>query len=170
MKLFPIVSIMFAHAYTSEVVYDMYVQFCDDVMNNDFKLLDLMHHYTSGMKSVFTQECWDSLILIRQSLGGAGYSAWSAIPHLIENYSPSTTFEGDNTVMAQQSFNYLMKLASKVTKGKTKAEGVFSYINEIESLVSQSCQATSFSHFLDIENVELALKVNVAMKLKLVMK
>ena len=71
-----------------------------DAENGVFDLLDIMHHYTSGMKSVFTQQCFDSLIQIRQSLGGAGYSAWSAIPHLIENFSPSTTFEGDNTVMA----------------------------------------------------------------------
>jgi len=42
----------------------------------------------------------DSLILIRQSLGGAGYTAWSGIPTLIEEYSPQVTFEGDNTVMA----------------------------------------------------------------------
>jgi len=41
------------------------------------------------------------MILIRQSLGGAGYSAWSGIPYLIEDYSPEVTFEGDNTVMAQ---------------------------------------------------------------------
>ena len=114
MKLFPIVAQMFAHAYASEYVYQVYDQFCKDALNSDFKLLDVVHHLTSGMKSVFTQECWDSLILIRQSLGGAGYSAWSGIPHLIENYSPSTTFEGDNTVMAQQSYNYLSKLASKV--------------------------------------------------------
>lgn len=43
----------------------------------------------------------ESLLLIRQSLGGAGYSAWSGIPKYIDEYSPTVTFEGDNTVMAQ---------------------------------------------------------------------
>lgn len=51
-------------------------------------MLDVVHHYTSGMKSVFTQECLDGLILIRQSIGGAGFTAWSGIPCLIEDYSP----------------------------------------------------------------------------------
>ena len=129
-----------------------------------------MHHFTSGMKSVFTQECWDSLILIRQSLGGAGYSAWSGIPHLIENYSPSTTFEGDNTVMAQQSYNFLIKLASRVIKKKEKATGVFSYLNQLDELVTLKSKASDYQHFLDIENVELALKVNLAVNLKHVMK
>jgi hypothetical protein len=43
----------------------------------------------------------DNLMIIRQSLGGAGFSAWSGIPRLIEDFSPTVTFEGDNTVMAQ---------------------------------------------------------------------
>lgn len=129
-----------------------------------------MHHFTSGMKSVNTQECWDSLILIRQSLGGAGYSAWSGIPQLIDNFSPSTTFEGDNTVMAQQSYNYLSKLAGKVIKKGEKATGVFSYLNDLDKLVSLKCSATDYKHFLNIENVEEAIKVNVAVMLKQVMK
>lgn len=100
MKLFPVLSIMYAHSYSAHMVQVLYDQMIEDAAKGEFGTLDIMHHYTSGMKSVFTQECYDSLILIRQSLGGAGYSAWSGIPHLIENYSPSTTFEGDNTVMA----------------------------------------------------------------------
>jgi hypothetical protein len=47
---------------------------------------------------------------------------------------------------------------------------VFSYINELDNLTSLTCDAKDYQHFLDIENVELALKINVAMKLKLVIK
>ena len=42
----------------------------------------------------------DGAFMMRQALGGAGYSAWSGIPRIIDEYSPSVTFEGDNTVMA----------------------------------------------------------------------
>jgi len=72
----------------------------NDIKSNNFKLLDVLHHYTSGMKAVFTQECFDSALKIRESIGGAGYSGWSGIPNLIDDYSPNVTFEGDNTVMA----------------------------------------------------------------------
>lgn len=68
-----------------------------------------MHHYLSGMKSVYSQEALDASILVRQSLGGAGFSAWSGIPYMIEQFSPNVTLEGDNTVMAQQCFNFLIK-------------------------------------------------------------
>jgi hypothetical protein len=63
--------------------------------------MDEMHHFTSGMKSVYTQACMDGLLVARQSVGGAGYTAWSALPYLIDEFSPVVTFEGDNTVMAQ---------------------------------------------------------------------
>lgn len=62
MKLFPIMSIMYAHCYSAAHVQGIYDQMMDDAANGKFDTLDLMHHYTSGMKSVFTQECYDSLI------------------------------------------------------------------------------------------------------------
>jgi hypothetical protein len=52
------------------------------------------------MKSVYSQQCMDGLLVCRQSIGGAGYTAWSGLPYLIDNFSPVVTFEGDNTVMA----------------------------------------------------------------------
>ena len=65
MKLFPVISTMYAHAYSSQYVYNTYLKLVEGVKTGDFELLDVMHHYTSGMKSVFTQETWDSLISIR---------------------------------------------------------------------------------------------------------
>lgn len=60
----------------------------------------------------------DGLMLIRQSIGGAGYTAWSGIPSIITDFSSAVTYEGDNTVMAQQSFRYLQKLYKKARKNK----------------------------------------------------
>jgi acyl-CoA oxidase len=59
-----------------------------DIKKSKFELLDVVHHFTSGMKSVFTQECMDDMVLIRQSIGGAGFTAWSGLPAIIEDYSP----------------------------------------------------------------------------------
>jgi alkylation response protein AidB-like acyl-CoA dehydrogenase len=63
--------------------------------------MEAMHHLTSGMKAVFTQKSIDGIIEVRQSMGGAGYTNWSAIPSYFDDISPTVTFEGDNTVMAQ---------------------------------------------------------------------
>ena len=70
------------------------------------------------MKDVFTQDNLDGILQMRQSLGGAGYSAWSGIPSVFDDVNATVTFEGDNTVMAQQCFNYLQKMVERVLKGK----------------------------------------------------
>lgn len=88
MKLFPLMATMFAHSFASDHIVDKFNQLLKEIKKQNFKNLDLLHHYTSGMKSVFTQDCYDGLLQIRQSLGGGGYSAWSGIPKLIEDYSP----------------------------------------------------------------------------------
>jgi hypothetical protein len=55
----------------------------------------------------------DSIIIVRQALEEAGHLAFSRISSLLDDYSPTVTFEGNNTMLAQQSFNYLMKLFNK---------------------------------------------------------
>jgi acyl-CoA oxidase len=79
------------------------------------------------------------LYLIRQSIGGAGYSAWSGMQEIIQEYSPDVTFEGDNTVMAQQAFNYLKKLLKKLKNGPINDQGFFDYMNEMNELSSMNC-------------------------------
>ena len=101
MKLFPLLALMFAHIFTGTKIVQMYEQLVEDIEKRDFSGMDLMHHLTAGGKSCYTQDSHDALYVIRQSLGGAGYSAWSGLPYLIEDYSPEVTYEGDNMVMAQ---------------------------------------------------------------------
>ena len=88
----------------------MYNQLKEDIKKEDYTLMDEMHHLTSGMKSVYTQTCFDGLLVLRQACGGAGYSAWSGLPYLIDDFSPNVTLEGDNTVMVLQASRYIFKL------------------------------------------------------------
>ena len=83
------------------------------------------------MKAVFTQTCYDGLITIRQACGGAGYTAWSGLPNLLDEHSANVTLEGDNTVMAQQSFRFLMKLYKKSSKGEPLPSDLYSYVANI---------------------------------------
>jgi len=41
----------------------------------------------------------DGLDKMKLACGGAGFSMYSGLPLLYLDYSPNTTFEGDNTVM-----------------------------------------------------------------------
>jgi len=73
----------------------------ENVKKGSFEGVEEMHHLSSGFKSLFTQRTMDGLMLIRQSIGGAGYTSWSGIPNIIQDFASSVTYEGDNTVMAQ---------------------------------------------------------------------
>ena len=67
--------------------------------NKDFSSLEMLHHLSSGYKAVYTRLAKDGMEIVRQSCGGAGFSQYSGIPTLCEEYAPNVTFEGDNTLM-----------------------------------------------------------------------
>ena len=84
---------------------------------------------------------------------------------MIADYSPEVTYEGDNTVMAQQSFNYLRKLLKKLEDGKIKEQGFFDYLNEISELCKMKCTASNPDYFLNLENIHTALKVKLSVRI-----
>ena len=65
MKLFPLLAQMYAQALASHHVSEMYRQLMKDIENDKFELLDILHHYTSGMKAVYTSETFAASIHIR---------------------------------------------------------------------------------------------------------
>ena len=135
-KLFPLVAKMFAHAIFHDHLDKQYFKMLEEAKGGDFKLLDLIHHLSSGGKAVNSQEALDSLFVIRQSVGGAGFTVWSGIPRLIDEYSPSVTYEGDNTLMLLQTFNYFIKLAKRAMKKKVDAGDLdenLAYLNDLST-------------------------------------
>jgi hypothetical protein len=64
--------------------------------------------------------------------------------------------------------HYIQNCLSKLQKGK-KATGVFSYFNEMESLISSVSQAKSSAEFGDVYHLKQALAVRAAAIVKDVM-
>jgi acyl-CoA oxidase len=133
----------------------------EEVQRGKFKTLNLMHHFTSGLKSLFSQTTYDGIELIRINCGGAGYSAWSYLPALYDKYSPVPVYEGDNTVMAQQTLSYIEKKIVKIQKG-VPAKGIFAYLNNIERLCTEVNQGLTIENFTDIKFLQNALSVRAA--------
>jgi acyl-CoA oxidase len=52
----------------------------------------------------------------------------SGLPTLVQDYAAQCTYEGDNTVMAQQCARFLVKSIGKIFKGETLT-GWVSYLN-----------------------------------------
>lgn len=135
--------------------------------DGNFEKLDVMHHLTSGFKSIFTQRGIEGLYQVRQSIGGAGMTEWSGIPALIAFLGPSVTYEGDNSVMAQQSFRFLKKMLKRIIKdskenpNSTTDFGIFNYLREASKVMQTStqCSAKKPEDFQDLGLVDLTLKI-----------
>ena len=85
MKLFPLFGISIAFLFTHTIVLDRFIQMLRDIKIGDFSDMEIIHHLTSCMKTLFTQICYDGLQVVRQSIGGAGYSSWSGLCNIIED-------------------------------------------------------------------------------------
>jgi acyl-CoA oxidase len=59
------------------------------------------------------------------------------------------TYEGDNTVMAQQCARYLMKLYKRSKKGE-QLKGHFSYISDMPQSLKLKCVAMTPSDFANL--------------------
>lgn len=169
MKLFPIMAKFYGMLFASQYYFEIFKQLMVDIKKEDFKNMDLVHHFSSGMKSIYSQTAMDNIYTIRQSLGGAGYSGWSGIPRILSDYTPQVTFEGDNTVMVQQSCNYLLKVVKQIRENKGgNFDPVFSYIKDSQTVIHKRCKASKPEDFLDLDLIEEALKVNISVKLNTV--
>lgn len=101
---------------------------------------------------------------LRQACGGAGFTSASLIAELWANFSPSSTFEGTNVVMLQQSSRYILKMAKKALKG-TKSTGYFEYINRTQEILQMKSQASSIAEFVTLDHLDQAMSVNAAKQL-----
>ena len=54
MKLFPLVASFYAMAFGAEFLKREYRMLTEEIEKNDFHRLPEIHHYSAGMKSVYT--------------------------------------------------------------------------------------------------------------------
>lgn len=81
--------------------------------DDNFKMLDILHHLSSGIKSIAIDMVYKGFDELRQGCGGAGFLMASGIADGWTDYAPLATLEGVNVVMAQQSSRYLFKQFKK---------------------------------------------------------
>ena len=72
-----------------------------EVENGSFKMLDILHHFSSGMKALATEMAYVGSDELRQACGGAGFLSSSGIADMWAEQAPFPTYEGVNVVMYQ---------------------------------------------------------------------
>eukprot|EP00817_Percolomonadidae_sp_ATCC50343_P005492 CAMPEP_0117426304 /NCGR_PEP_ID=MMETSP0758-20121206/6461_1 /TAXON_ID=63605 /ORGANISM="Percolomonas cosmopolitus, Strain AE-1 (ATCC 50343)" /LENGTH=665 /DNA_ID=CAMNT_0005211425 /DNA_START=201 /DNA_END=2195 /DNA_ORIENTATION=+ len=85
------------------------------------ELLGELHALSAGMKAIFS---WDTQTMIqecRNMCGGHGYSAYNLFGVMKNDHDILQTFEGDNTVLIQQTAAYQLKEFSKQFSSQIQA-------------------------------------------------
>lgn len=80
---------MFAIRFTTEELSVIIRGIQDNIKKGtvDREISDI-HSIISGMKAWCTYLCYESVEIIRQSCGGAGFSLHSGLAHLVQDYAP----------------------------------------------------------------------------------
>ncbi len=82
LKYGPLLAYTFAMRFAATELINLHKDLMESIKKNDFSSLDLTHHLSAGFKAAFSKLSYEGIDTIRQSCGGAGYLAWSALPLL----------------------------------------------------------------------------------------
>lgn len=165
MKLFPLLALNYAMVFTFLEIKKIFITLMKEAEQSNFEKIQIMHHLTSGLKSLCTQRGIEGLYTARQSIGGAGMTEWSGIPAVIAFLGPSITYEGDNSVMAQQSFRYLKKVFKSISDPNENDQqdySVLNYLREAKVLLQKKNEVNTVEAFANLEQVDQTLKVCTA--------
>lgn len=97
-------------------------------------MLDIIHHFTSGLKALCTDMSYKGTDECRSSCGGQGFHVASGMVAGFTDHATLPTFEGVNVLMYQQSSRYLLKLIKKTKNGKKMTRN-FVYMNNAQELL-----------------------------------
>ncbi|UIZ20985.1 hypothetical protein KXD40_000590 [Peronospora effusa] len=123
-RLMPVLARAYAYRVQTRHITRLLQQF--DTVGSDISeaLLADIHGTMSGFKAFYTWDVLEAIDVCRQSCGGNGYSKYTGLAELQADFSVMVTFEGDNTVMAQQTANYLLRCVEKLRRGEKLAGSV----------------------------------------------
>ena len=160
-KLFPLLAQFYAMAFASQKIKKMVEENIVKVQANDFSFLNETHIALAGTKAYYTYTIFSGIERCRLSCGGHGFSHYSGLPALHQDFVPNCTLEGENTVMYLQVARFLLKMLSKVSKGQT-LPGTFEYLNSGLQLLQEKCSAKTLAEISSLDTLRKLLIVNVS--------
>lgn len=130
-KLFPLLATAYAFTFVGQYMGQTYHRITEDINQGDFSEMPELHALSAGLKAFTSWEATSAIEVCRMSCGGHGYSRSSALPDIYVEFTPTCTYEGENTVMMLQTARYLVK-SYKQAKAGQQLSGIVSYLNEAD--------------------------------------
>lgn len=117
-KLIPIVAQAFAIVAAGNKTRSLVTDNITLIKINDFSKLNETHIALASTKAYNSSTILLGLEKCRLACGGHGYSHYSGLPNMIQEYAPNCTYEGENTVMYLQVARYLLKHLEKASRNR----------------------------------------------------
>jgi len=158
-KLIPLIADTYGMIFGSMRIKDLNTQNVEMCQREDFSMMADLHAILSGCKAVYT---WSTLFggeKIRQACGGHGYSQYSGIPGILEEFSPMATYEGENTVLLLQTARYLVKQLNKAAKNKPISP-FMDYLKDFAEDLQEKCQVKDVKELYCPEILRKILRFN----------
>lgn len=118
-RLIPLLSQCFAIKAGTMAAQNIYDNKCE-LFSSDPECEDLaeFHCILSGIKAMSSWYSVSGIQVCRECCGGLGYSSFSSLGRLRNNQEVHSTWEGDNSVLIQQTSKYILKQIQKTMKGQ----------------------------------------------------
>ncbi|KAM9006194.1 peroxisomal acyl-coenzyme A oxidase 1 isoform X1 [Sarcophilus harrisii] len=150
-KLFPLLATAFAFQFVGAYMKETYHRINVDISQGDLSELPELHALTAGLKAFTSWTANSGIEACRMACGGHGYSHCSGLPNIYVTFTPTCTFEGENTVMMLQTARFLIKSYDQVHSGKLVG-GMVSYLNDLSSQRIQPQQVAAWPAMVDINS------------------
>ncbi|KAL0477400.1 Acx [Acrasis kona] len=124
-----------------------YLEHCTELYDNKEHDTQACHSEVSVLKALVSWNMVKTLDICRQCCGGAGYRAPNRISGYIRDTHIAVTFEGDNTVLVQQTVKYLLAQMhqeqdfSKVTVSDLSVDSLIKVLKCREMILLQQLQS-----------------------------
>lgn len=148
-RLMPLMAQTFAMLFTGNemtVMYNKMMGRLENAKPGDADLEEVMeilketHSTSAGLKAFCTWNCLSTIEACRQACGGHGYSSYTGLAGMYQDFAVQCTWEGDNTILTLQLGRYLISSYRDAVKGKKLSPGV-GYLNNLKSLIGKKCKA-----------------------------
>ncbi|KAG5278885.1 hypothetical protein AALO_G00103810 [Alosa alosa] len=160
-KLFPLLATAYAFYFVGQYMTETYHRITGDIHQGDFSELPELHALSAGLKAFTTWVANAGIEVCRMACGGHGYSQCSSLPDIYVTFTPTCTYEGENTVMMLQTARYLVKSYRQASKGE-QLTGIVSYLNDAQ----QRLQAQPVSSRPTVVNISDLASLVEAYKLR----
>uniref|UniRef100_A0A8C6NTH7 Acyl-coenzyme A oxidase n=1 Tax=Nothobranchius furzeri TaxID=105023 RepID=A0A8C6NTH7_NOTFU len=157
-KLFPLLATAYAFSFVGQYMSKIYHRISGDINDGDFSELPELHALSAGLKAFTTWVANSGIEVCRMSCGGHGYSRSSALPDIYVAFTPTCTYEGENTVMMLQTARYLVKSYRQAKEGQ-QLSGIVSYLNESQNRRLQPQAVAAQPPVVDVNDLSSLVEV-----------